>query len=71
MSSLHIFKTWVLKAIYCLKQANNLNLNQAKCNFSEFHSSNKGVSRTLRKTASLKQNHLSRNAFFEFIAKNL
>ena len=71
MSALHIFKTWALKAIYCWKYANNLNLNQAKCNFPEFHRSNKGVSRTFRKTASLKQNHFSINTFFEFIAKNL
>ena len=67
---LHIFKTWVLKAIYCCKYANNLKLNQGKCNFPEFHRSNKGVSRTFRKTASLKQNHFSINTFFEFIAKN-
>ena len=71
MSSLHIFKTLVLKAIYFCKYANNLKLNQGKCNFPEFHRSNKGVSRTFRKTASLKQNHFSINTFFEFIAKNL
>ena len=70
MSSLHIFKTWGFKAIYCWKYANNLNLNQAKCNFPDFHRSNKGVSRTLRKSACLKQNHFSINtSFFEFIAK--
>ena len=51
MSWLHIFKTWVLKSIYCWKYANDLNLNQAKGNFPEFHPSNKGVSRTSRKTA--------------------
>ena len=71
VSSLHIFKTWVLKAIYCWKYANNLKLNQAKCNFPEFYHSNRGVSRTLRKTASLKQNHFSINTFFQFITKNL
>ena len=42
MFSLHIFKTWVLKATYCWKYANNLNLKQAKCNFPEFHRSKKG-----------------------------
>ena len=59
------------KTIYCWKYANNLNLNQAKCNFPEFLRWNEGVSRTLRKTASFKQNHFGQNTFFDFIANNL
>ena len=47
-----------------------MNLNQAKCNFPEFHRSNKGESGTLRKSAFLKQNQFSITTFFEFIAKN-
>ena len=71
MSSLHIFKIWVLKDIYCWKYVNYLNSNQAICIFSEFYRSNTGVSRNFRKTAYLKQNHFSINMFFEFIAKKL